>query len=151
MKNKFSLIMVLIGFISYSQSSNSQRDPQFQSDFEMELVPNNSSIVLSRYKTSTINEVTLQFKTETNYCNDYKVLLITLESGEKLKFDTALIDCDKVDAKKNILIAKLLLTEELYAKLSQTEIVDFEIGNVKIPVKYKERGENLKALFKFSE
>jgi hypothetical protein len=48
-------------------------------------------------------------------------------------------------------MGSIILTPELYKKLSESEITEFRLGNQKVPVVYKEKEENLKGLFKFSE
>lgn len=151
MKIKFSILILFIGSMSYCQSKEEQRDLMNQRDYEVSLVANNSSITISKYKSTTINEISLLFKTETAICREYDEINLTLFSGEKLHFDNAKIYCSELETKKYKLIGSLLLTTELYNKLSQTEIISFELGEVKIPVEFKEEGENLRGLFKFSE
>jgi thioredoxin-related protein len=151
MKSKFTFLILFIGFISYCQSNTEQRDPINQQDFESMLVSNNSSIVISKYKSSTINEITLILKTETETCNDNHGISLTLFTGEKLNFKNNKIACSESEKKRYKLSGSLILTPELYNKLSQTEIIEFNLGGVIVPVNFKEKGENLRALFKFSE
>ncbi|UMY65427.1 MULTISPECIES: hypothetical protein [unclassified Flavobacterium] len=151
MKSKLTFLILLIGFISYCQSNNEARDPINQQDFESMLTSNNSSIVISKYKSSTLTEITLIFKTETDVCDNSNGIHLTLFTGEKLDFENAKISCSELGAKKFKLMGSIVLTPELYKKLSQTEITDFRLGNTNVPVNFREKGENLIALFKFSE
>lgn len=151
MKNKFTFFILLISFISYCQSNSEQRDPVNQNDYESMLKWNNSSIRISRYKSATINENKLIFKTETEICNETKGISLTLSSGEVLNFENAKVTCSKLETNKYNLTGSFILTPELYTKLSQTEIAEFKLGKVKVPVDFKEKGENLQQLFKFSE
>jgi hypothetical protein len=151
MKSKFTILILFIGLISYCQSNVEYRDPVNQQDFETMLKSNNSSIVISKYKTKTINEITLIFKTETDSCNNNEVISLTLLSGEKLNFENSKITCTKSETKKYNLSGNLILTTELYNKLSQTEITEFNLGGITVPVNYLEKEEDLKGLFKLSE
>jgi len=151
MKRKFTFLMLLIGLVSYCQSSIEQRNPIYQQDFESLLISNNSSIVISKYKSPEITEVSLILKTEVETCHENNGISLTLFSGEKLNFENIKIICSESERKKNELSGSLILTPELYNKLSQTEIVEFDLGGVTVPVKFKNNGENLKELFKFSE
>ena len=151
MKSKFTILILFIGLMSYCQSNLEKRDPVYQHGFETMLIFNNSSIVISKYKSATINEVTLIFKTETEACTNNNGISLTLFSGEKLNFEDSKISCSELETKKYKLTSSLILTPELYKKISQTEIIEFNLGGVKVPVNYLEKGENLKGLFKFSE
>jgi hypothetical protein len=90
-------------------------------------------------------------KTETEACTAKNGITLTLFSGEKLYFDTILVACNQLETEKYKLSSSFILTPDLYNKLSQTEIVEFTLGDVIIPVHFKEKGENLRGLFKFSE
>ncbi len=151
MKSIFTILSLFISLLSYCQSSVEQRNPVYQTSFESLLILNNSSIEISRYKSPTINEITLILKTETEACTAKNGITLTLFSGEKLYFDTILVACNQLETEKYKLSSSFILTPDLYNKLSQTEIVEFTLGDVIIPVHFKEKGENLRGLFKFSE
>jgi len=151
MKSIFTILTLFISLLSYCQSSIEQRNPVYQKSFESLLILNNSSIEISRYKSPTINEITLILKTETEACTAKNGITLTLFSGEKLYFDTILVACNQLETEKYKLSSSFILTPDLYNKLSQTEIVEFTLGDVIIPVHFKEKGENLRGLFKFSE
>jgi len=151
MKSIFTILTLFISLLSYCQSSVEQRNPVYQKRFESLLILNNSSIEISRYKSPTINEITLILKTETEACTAKNGITLTLFSGEKLYFDTILIACNQLETEKYKLSSSFILNSDLYNKLSQTEIVEFTLGDVIIPVHFKEKGENLRGLFKFSE
>lgn len=151
MKSIFTILSLFISLLSYCQSSVEQRNPVYQTSFESLLILNNSSIEISRYKSPTINEITLILKTETEACTEKKGITLTLFSGEKLYFDTILLACNQLETEKYKLSSSFILSPDLYNKLSQTEIVEFTLGDVIIPVHFKEKGENLRGLFKFSE
>jgi hypothetical protein len=151
MKSIFTILTLFISLLSYCQSSVEQRNPVYQTSFESLLILNNSSIEISRYKSPTINEITLILKTETEACTAKNGITLTLFSGEKLYFDTILVACNQLETEKYKLSSSFILTPDLYNKLSQTEIVEFTLGDVIIPVHFKEKGENLRGLFKFSE
>jgi hypothetical protein len=151
MKSIFTILTLFISLLSYCQSSVEQRNPVYQTSFESLLILNNSSIEISRYKSPTINEITLILKTETEACTEKNGITLTLFSGEKLYFDTILVACNQLETEKYKLSSSFILNSDLYNKLSQTEIVEFTLGDVIIPVHFKEKGENLRGLFKFSE
>ena len=151
MKSIFTILSLFISLLSYSQSSIEQSNPVYQTSFESLLILNNSSIEISRYKSPTINEITLILKTETEACTAKNGITLTLFSGEKLYFDTILVACNQLETEKYKLSSSFILSPDLYNKLSQTEIVEFTLGDVIIPVHFKEKGENLRGLFKFSE
>lgn len=151
MKINFTLLILFISLKSFCQSSIEYRDPVNQQGFETMLTLYNSSIQISKYKSSTLNEISLIFKTETNICGDNHGINLTLVSGEKLSFENAVIACEELETKKYKLSGSFILSPELYTKLSQTEILEFKLGDVIVPVYFKEKGENLRDLFKFSE
>lgn len=151
MKSIFTILSLFISLLSYCQSSIEQRNPVYQTSFESLLILNNSSIEISRYKSPTINEITLILKTETEACTAKNGITLTLFSGEKLYFDTILVACNQLETEKYKISSSFILSPDLYNKLSQTEIVEFTLGDVIIPVHFKEKGENLRGLFKFSE
>ena len=151
MKSLFTILILFISLLSYCQSSIEQRNPVYQTRFESLLILNNSSIEISRYKSPTINEITLILKTETEACTAKNGITLTLFSGEKLYFDTILVACNQLETEKYKISSSFILNSDLYNKLSQTEIVEFTLGDVIIPVHFKEKGENLRGLFKFSE
>lgn len=151
MKSIFTILILFISLLSYCQSSVEKRDPVYQKRYESLLILNNSSIEISRYKSPTINEITLILKTETEACTAKNGITLTLFSGEKLYFDTILVACNQLETEKYKLSSSFILSPDLYNKLSQTEIVEFTLGDVIIPVHFKEKGENLRGLFKFSE
>jgi len=151
MKIKLSILILFIVSISYSQSQIERRDPVNQNDYTFLLMHDNSSITISKYKSSTISEISLLLQTDTEICRDYNQITLTLSSGEKINFENAKIYCSTSETNKHKLIGTIILNKNLYNKLSQTEIKSFELGDVKIPVEFKETGENLRGLFKFSE
>ena len=151
MKSNLIMLLLFVNLICFSQAKVEQRDPLYQNDYEAELMHENSAIIISKYKSSTINEISLVLKTEAKKCPDSKGIQLTLSNGEVLRFDMLAIDCSPSDTKKFTLKGSVILTEKLYKKLSESEITEFKLGNQKVPVVYKEKEENLKGLFKFSE
>lgn len=151
MKYKFIFFILLVSFSSYCQPNTEKRDPVNQNDYESMLKWNNSSIRISKYKSATINENKLILKTETEICNETKGISLTLSNGEVLNFENTKVTCSKLETGKYDLTGSFILTPELYNKLSQTEITEFRLGKIKVPVDFKEKGENLQQLFKFSE
>lgn len=151
MKPNYIFLLLFMNLIGYSQSAKEQRDPLYQNDYESELVHKNSSIIISKYKSSTINEISLVLKTQAKKCPDSNGIHLTLSDGEVLKFDNLEVNCTALEAGRFNLIGSIILTPELYKKLSESEISAFRLGNQKVPVVYKEKEENLKGLFKFSE
>jgi hypothetical protein len=151
MKVQIIILLFFINLGCFGQTKVEQRDPLYQQDYETELVYKNSSIVISKYKSPTINEVSLVLKTEANKCPDGKGIELTLSNGEVLRFDSLEVTCTPSEARKFSVKGNIVLTPELYKKLSDSEITEFRLGNHKVPVVYKEKEENLKALFKFSE
>ncbi|RAR49849.1 hypothetical protein [Flavobacterium lacus] len=151
MKFNFILLFLFMNFACFSQSAKEQRDPLYQNDYEAELMHENSSIVISKYKSSTVNEISLILKTEAKKCPDTKGIYLTLSDGEVLRFDNLEVNCSTSNMKNFFLNGNVILSEELYLRLSQTEIKEFSLGNHSVPVVYKEKEENLKGLFKISE
>ncbi|HRE79387.1 MAG TPA: hypothetical protein PLL09_16340 [Flavobacterium sp.] len=151
MKSNYIFLILFMNLIGYSQTAKEQRDPLYQNDYESELVYENSSIIISKYKSSTINEISLVLKTEAKKCPDSNGIHLTLSDGEVLKFDNLEINCTTLEAGRFNLMGSIILTPELYKKLSESEINEFRLGNQKVPVVYKEKEESLKGLFKFSE
>lgn len=151
MKPNYIFLLLFMNLIGYSQSAKEQRDPLHQNDYESELVHENSSIIISKYKSSTINEISLVLKTKAKKCPDSNGIHLTLSDGEVLKFDNLEINCTTLEAGRFNLMGSIILTPELYKKLSESEINEFRLGNQKVPVVYKEKEESLKGLFKFSE
>lgn len=151
MKSNYIFLILFMNLIGYSQTAKEQRDPLYQNDYESELVYENSSIIISKYKSSTINEISLVLKTDAKKCPDSNGIHLTLSDGEVLKFDNLEINCTTLEAGRFNLMGSIILTPELYKKLSESEINEFRLGNQKVPVVYKEKEESLKGLFKFSE
>lgn len=151
MKSTVFLLFLLANVLCFGQSAAEQRDPLYQHDYESELLQENSSIIISKYKSSTINEISLVLKTQAKKCPDSNGIHLTLSDGEVLKFDNLEINCTTLEAGRFNLMGSIILTQELYKKLSESEITAFRLGNQKVPVVYKEKEENLKGLFKFSE
>lgn len=143
--------MLFIGFLSYCQSGIEKRDKVNQRDYEFTLVSNNSYIVLSKYKSAKINETTLLLKTETEGCAKNQGIYLTLATGENLQFKNAQITCEVAESKKHKLTGSFIVTPELYNKLSKTEILEFKLGDVTVPVQFREKEENLRTLFHFAE
>lgn len=146
MKTKFTILILLISCIAYCQSNVQKRDPINQNDYELTLTKKNSTITISNYKTSTINENSLVLKTEADNCNQTNGIYLTLSNGEVLSFDNNKATCTETETKKYSLIGTIILTPELYKKLSQIEIIEFRFGKLKVPVEFKEKGENLRGL-----
>ncbi|WP_396183011.1 hypothetical protein [Flavobacterium sp.] len=151
MKVQIIFLLLFIHLSCFSQIKVEQRDPLYQHDYESELIQENSSIIISKYKSSTINEISLVLKTEAKRCPDGYGIELTLSDGEVLKFDNLEVNCSALEARKFNLMGSIILTPELYKKLSESEITEFRLGNQKVTVVYKEKEENLKGLFKFSE
>ena len=151
MKVQIIFLLLFIHLSCFSQIKVEQRDPLYQHDYESELIQENSSIIISKYKSSTINEISLVLKTEAKRCPDGYGIELTLSDGEVLKFDNLEVNCSAMEARKFNLMGSIILTPVLYKKLSESEITEFRLGNQKVTVVYKEKEENLKGLFKFSE
>ena len=151
MKVQIIFLLLFIHLSCFSQIKVEQRDPLYQHDYESELIQENSSIIISKYKSSTINEISLVLKTEAKRCPDGYGIELTLSDGEVLKFDNLEVNCSALEARKFNLMGSIILTPVLYKKLSESEITEFRLGNQKVTVVYKEKEENLKGLFKFSE
>jgi hypothetical protein len=151
MKVQIIILLFIIHLGCFGQTKIEQRDPLYQNDYEAELVHENSSIIISKYKSPTINEISLVLKTEAKKCPDSNGIHLTLSDGEVLKFDNLEVNCTSLEARRFNLMGSIHLTPELYKKLSESEITEFRLGNLKVPVVYKEKEENLKGLFKFSE
>lgn len=151
MKVQIIILSFLIHLNCFGQTKVEQRDPLYQNDYEAELVHENSSIIISKYKSSTLNEISLLLKTEAKRCPDGYGIQLTLSDGEVLKFDNLEVNCTPSETRKFNLMGSIILTPELYTKLSKSEIKEFRLGNQTVPVDFKEKEENLKGLFKFSE
>lgn len=151
MKKLLGIVLVFISYIGYSQNNVEARDPIYQTDFSMDLIGNHSSIGISKYKSPTIKDSRIIFNTEIASCDKSNGIELVLSTGETLYFENARIACVPMENGNFHLYGSLLLTIELYHKLSQIEILDFKLGTTKVPVVFKEKGENLKVLFKFSE
>lgn len=143
--------MFFIHLSCFGQTKVEQRDPLYQHDYESQLIQENSSIIISKYKSSTLNEISLVLKTESKRCPDGYGIELTLSDGEVLKFDNLEVNCTPSETRKFNLMGSIILTPELYTKLSKSEIKEFRLGNQTVPVVFKEKEENLKGLFKFSE
>ena len=70
MKVQIIFLLLFIHLSCFSQIKVEQRDPLYQHDYESELIQENSSIIISKYKSSTINEISLVLKTEAKRCPD---------------------------------------------------------------------------------
>ena len=151
MKVQIIILMFFIHLSCFGQTKVEQRDPLYQHDYESQLIQENSSIIISKYKSSTINEISLVLKTEAKRCSDGYGIQLTLSDGEVLKFDNLEVNCTPSETRKFNLMGSIILTPELYTKLSKSEIKEFRLGNQTVPVVFKEKEENLKGLFKFSE
>lgn len=151
MKSFIIILLLVVNLTCFSQSNVEQRDPLYQQEYQSELMQKNSSITLSKYNSSTINEISLVLKTEAKRCPNGNGIELTLSDGEVLRFDSLEINCTPSEETKFNLTGSIVLTPELYKKLSQTEITEFRLDNLNVPVVYKEKEEDLKGLFKFSE
>ena len=151
MKNKITLLFLLISFFSHSQSSKENRDTINREDYEAELKWNNSSIIISNYKTSTQIEKTLILKTASMDCGDKKGIYLKLSNGEILSFDNAEVICEFLSTNNYSISGSIEITSELFNKLTQLEITEFAFGKFKVPVKFKDENESLRGLLKFSE
>ncbi|MBN8565152.1 MAG: hypothetical protein J0M25_00255 [Flavobacteriales bacterium] len=151
MKVQIIILMFFIHLSCFGQTKVEQRDPLYQHDYESQLIQENSSIIISKYKSSTLNEISLVLKTESKRCPDGYGIELTLSDGEVLKFDNLEVNCTPSETRKFNLMGSIILTPELYTKLSKSEIKEFRLGNQTVPVVFKEKEENLKGLFKFSE
>ena len=125
MRRILTFLILFIGLISYCQTNVEQRDPINQNDYEFLLMSNNSAIRISKYKSSTINEISLILKTEADACNPNSGIILILNSGEKLSFENIKVSCSESETKKYNLTGSLILTSELYNKLSKSEIKEF--------------------------
>jgi hypothetical protein len=151
MRSTVVLLFLLAYVLCFGQSAVEKRDPLYQNDYESQLIQENSSIIISKYKSSTINEISLVLKTEAKRCSDGYGIQLTLSDGEVLNFDNLEVNCTPSETRKFNLMGSIILTPELYTKLSKSEIKEFRLGNQTVPVVFKEKEENLKGLFKFSE
>lgn len=147
MKSKLSLLLLFVSFVSFSQNQTEERDLQYQTEYQSDLVLNNSTIAVCKYNSPILKEISLVLSTETKRCTPQEGLTLTLQTGEILSLKNSTITCDKISSGKNKLTSTLLLTPELYEKLSNIEITTFQIGSVKVAVDYKIKGENLNNLF----
>lgn len=145
-----SLLAVFFGVLSYAQSRPENWDAVNQVVYESKLTLNNSSLMVSRYKSPTFNENALIFKTESDKCTTNDGLTILLVTGERLFFDKVKVVCDSKQNNKHSVSTTLILDASLYEKFSHTEISEFQLGDIRVPVTFKEKGESLKGLFQIS-
>ena len=124
---------------------------QYETEYIFELASNNGTISILKYESPTLKEKSLVLKTEINACKRVEGLTLTLASGEVLSFKNSEITCEKLQDGKSKLKSTLLLTSELYEKLSKSDLVHFNIGTFDVPVKFKEEGEDFKGLFVFAK
>ncbi|RZJ65205.1 MAG: hypothetical protein EOO50_14670 [Flavobacterium sp.] len=146
MKNIVLAFVFVIGFANAQTSA--KRDPQFQVDFEMELEKPLSSIMISTFKSPAEQDKKLVFRTSTPACNGLKGLRLRLVNGEILTFSDAVIECGAFNPAIANMVARIPLTAKLEEILEGKEILEFTIGNVKTPVKFKEQNENFVLLQK---
>ena len=156
MKKIITILLLSVSTFGFSQTTNEPRDPLNQQEYAAELESPKGEIAISVYKTATIMEKTLILKTEVKNCKDTKGIILKLSNGETLKFKKAYVSCDSASNGNSAITGRILkgsipLTPDLYNKLSQLEITEFKLGKTKVPVVYKDKNENLKGLFKFSE
>jgi hypothetical protein len=144
MKNLLLILILFISNIGNSQNKVDERDPIYQTEFSMDLIRKHSTISISKYKSPTITESKIIFNTETTSCDNSNGIELVLSTGETLHFENARIACVPTENSNFHLYGSLLLTTELYDKLSQIEILVIKLGTVKYPVVFKEKGENLK-------
>lgn len=145
---KTILLLALSATLSFFGQANSKRDPQYQIDYEMELKKPGSSIGISTFKSPSEQDKSLVLQTSSPNCNGLKGVRIRLTNGDNLIYDNVAVDCGAYAPNRPNIKASILLTPELEAKLDGQEILEFTLGNLKTPVKFKEENENLKALLK---
>ena len=121
MKVQIIILMFFIHLSCFGQTKVEQRDPLYQHNYESQLIQENSSIIISKYKSSTINEISLVLKTEAKRCSDGYGIQLTLSDGEVLKFDNLEVNCTPSETRKFNLMGSIILTPELYTKLSKSE------------------------------
>ncbi len=143
MRNIITTLLLSICFTISAQTNTEARDPMYQTEAESTLTYNNSTILLSKYKTDKILEYTLTFKVRTENCEQsQKGIHLSLSNGEILNFDTIKLVCETKNDKSQTLKGSIILTPDLFDKLCKTEIKDVKIGTIKFPVIFEEKGVN---------
>lgn len=132
---------------SFAQTSQ-KRDPVNQIDYEMELTKPGSTIAISTYKSASEQDKHLVLKTSTPDNVAGKGVRIRLSNGENIIYDKTPVEVTAFAPDRPNVCAKILITPELEQKLDGQEIVEFSLGQIKTPVKFKEKYENLQGLIK---
>lgn len=149
MKTTIIILFLIASQLCFSQDDN--RDLQYQTEFIFELQANNGTISISKYDSQTLTETSLVFTTEIRIMNNAKGLTLYLSSGEVLSFKNSINTCEPLDNGNFKLSSSIILSPDLYKKLSQTDLLSFQIGLIKVQAKFKEEGENFKELFSVAE
>ena len=145
MKHAFGLLLLL----SFIKSFGQHRDTANQHDFEA-LLKKGSSLTISRYDSEAGEEITLILRSEVQDCLHAKGIFLTLSNGELLAFDDADVMC-RFNGDAMELSGAIVVTPEIYQKLSQFELTEYKLGIVLIVVEFQNEGESLKRLLEFSE
>lgn len=149
MKTTIIFLFLMASHLFYSQVE--ERDLQYQTEFFFELQTNNGTISISKYDSPTLTETSLVFTTEIRIMNNAKGLTLYLSSGEVLSFKNSINTCKPLDNGNFKLNSSIILSPDLYEKISQTDLLSFQIGLIKVQAKFKEEGENFKTLFSVAE
>lgn len=144
------LLLLFISSLGNAQTTE-KRDSQFQIDYEMELAKHGSSIVISTYDSPTQRDKSLILRTTSHDCAGLKGVRIRLLNGDNLIFDNIAIECGPFAPNRGNASATILLTDALQAQLEGQEIYEFTLGNISVPVKFKEPNENFTALQKWAK
>ena len=145
--NYFSLALLFFsGFTCIAQTFQKKRDPIYRTDFETVLVAASSTITVSRYKSPSELEYTLQVQTQNSSCGSQSGLRLVLLNGEQITLPDNPVRCDALRSHPFQLSSSCVLTPQLLQKLTQQDIAYFVIGDVTVPVQYKEEGENIPQL-----
>ena len=148
MKSKFSLLLLFITCISFSQQKSSDREFQYEHEFSFELAENNGTISILKYETPTVRETYLILTTEIEICRRSEGMTLFFKSDETLSFKDSEIECESLPNGKRKLTSTLLLPPELYKKLWEIELKSFNIGTIYVPADFKEDGESFEELLK---
>lgn len=151
MKLRFTFLLFLASFLSFAQTQDFDRDLQYQTEYMFELAANNATLAILKYDSPSLKETSLVLTTEVEACKRFDGLTLYLASGEELSFKNSVIDCEKLDSGKSKLTSSLLLTDELIKKMSESDLLGFNIGTVAVKATFKEEGENFQLLFKFAK
>lgn len=149
MKKAFLLIIVLYSTMGFSQTEKELNDLQNMEEIQVELLQPNSFVAIFFNKLDPKNTQTLLLKTRIKACNEAQGMVLKLANGETLSFKNAKLLCTEKTNAFYELIGSLPITPSLYEKLAHQEIIEFTLGTTSVPVVYKEKLENLNALFHF--